>query len=595
MNFGIKIGIEFLLKNKNCKNDLHQIPFEIWNLKRNKTKPNGPENGPNFELLPLFLKQAIRSQLHFSPINSWLAQKGDITDDLVCDFKILTSPKLVNKFINGIIETHTFPLCKFETEQDTGNYEYLEVEVQWIRSKEMPILEMNCCQKSQVEFSVGDETTCDIWNQSDSIQQSSTEDDDGTLSLTSFSSTFSTTPPNEMLIDEKEKIIITEEKHVEMMKELLIDGKKKRIKKRKKHVEMMKELLIDGKKKRIKKRSLTKNEQDDEDEEAFENEKRIDEKTKKLRKSRRCKTTSDSDENNHIFRSRNSKSFCTSSLRNSETILFNPRTRLPVNSSPSPLKRTPMIKNLATKLKEKFTNLDGDSSSSDSEVFTTKNSTIYGSHSSSNALLCNFEESALNGRLDPISCLDGFQLQLAISGSFSVPHTMIPVSTYFFNVSDDNAPSLYLGHCSLKDAFGRKSIHIPKKCIVQATLFNPQGSVVRIFIVKIDCHDIPPKSRTFIRQRTYAKLPDDDNNEHDKRKQHENHLRYLINLRLATNRTGKLYLHTDIRLLFSNKTDLDVMNLIAEYGLENSNNGTKTYELMTNTEMPQKPKYSPIK
>lgn len=72
----------------------------------------------------------------------------------------------------------------------------------------------------------------------------------------------------------------------------------------------------------------------------------------------------------------------------------------------------------------------------------------------------------------------------------------------------------------------------------------------------------------------------------------------MINLRLATNRTGKLYLHTDIRLLFSNKTDLDIMNLIAEYGLENSkqSNGTKTfYELMTNTEMPQKPKYSPIK
>ena len=59
----------------------------------------------------------------------------------------------------------------------------------------------------------------------------------------------------------------------------------------------------------------------------------------------------------------------------------------------------------------------------------------------------------------------------AVSGSFSVPHTMIPVSTYFFDVSDDNAPSLYLGHCSFKDAFGRKAVHIPKKCIVQAVRF----------------------------------------------------------------------------------------------------------------------------
>ena len=76
-------------------------------------------------------------------------------------------------------------------------------------------------------------------------------------------------------------------------------------------------------------------------------------------------------------------------------------------------------------------------------------------------------------------------------------------------------------------------------------------------------------------------------------------LRYLINLRLATDRAGKLYMHTDIRLLFSNKTDLDIMNLVAEQGpscskVSNVKHGA-TYELITTTEMPQKPKYSPVK
>uniref|UniRef100_A0A914PWZ6 Uncharacterized protein n=1 Tax=Panagrolaimus davidi TaxID=227884 RepID=A0A914PWZ6_9BILA len=79
---------------------------------------------------------------------------------------------------------------------------------------------------------------------------------------------------------------------------------------------------------------------------------------------------------------------------------------------------------LASKLRAKFTSNDTDSSSSDSEYVGVKNSTIYGSSQSNNALLCNFEESALNGRLEPISSIDGFKLQL-VSGSFSVPHTII--------------------------------------------------------------------------------------------------------------------------------------------------------------------------
>ena len=153
--------------------------------------------------------------------------------------------------------------------------------------------------------------------------------------------------------------------------------------------------------------------------------------------------------------------------------------------------------------------------------------------------------------------------------------------------------------------------------------------MVRIFIVRIDVPDIPPRSRTFIRQRTCATPTSDTDglilrttssttniNNFNK---NTSFLRYLINLRLATDRAGKLYLHTDIRLLFSNNsTNIDAMNLIAsskttikrgtlksspsaslmEDGGNHDDdefNGTTTYELMTTTEMPQKPKYSPIK
>lgn len=61
------------------------------------------------------------------------------------------------------------------------------------------------------------------------------------------------------------------------------------------------------------------------------------------------------------------------------------------------------------------------------------------------------------------------------------------------------------------------------------TLFNPNGTVVKMFVVRYDLTDMPPNSRTFVRQRTLF-MPSDANEHHvDSRKW----LRYLIHLRLV--------------------------------------------------------------
>jgi len=376
----------------------------------------------------------------------------------------------------------------------------------------------------------------------------------------------------------------------------------------------------------------------DSDDEPFLDEQKK-EKSHRRRAHRRVRqlttaSADDVDPNLTPKRTRGSNSFCDSATQTQ----FHPRTRLPYNSSPAPLKRTPLA-NLAQKLKEAISfadNSGADSSSSDSEcIGNHKNASIYGNSHSNSGLLCNFEESALNGRLEPVSTVDGFRLQIAVTGTaFSVPHISLPVTTYFFNVSDDDAPSLYLGHCSLKDeaSLGRKALHIPKKCLFQATLFNPQGRVVRIFIIRIDVADIPTRSRTFIRQRTYATPHGDDGtsqfvsmtttstststseNPRTTSQASSKNLRYLINLRLATDRAGKLYLHTDIRMLFANKDDLDVISLGCKRRgppftlpqpaatlkcgvppLNETSQPREQYNLITATEMPQGPKYSPIK
>ncbi|VDL71822.1 unnamed protein product [Nippostrongylus brasiliensis] len=200
------------------------------------------------------------------------------------------------------------------------------------------------------------------------------------------------------------------------------------------------------------------------------------------------------------------------------------------------------------------------------------------------SLLGNFEESALNGRLDPVKRLDGFKLQLAATGAFSSPHTSLSVTAYFFDLNDsETAPSPYLGTCSL-DSLGKRGYRVPKQGTIQATLFNPQGTVVKVFVVVYDMSDMPPSSQTFIRQRTF--LGTVENSKADK------HLLNLIHFRLATDRRCRLYLHTDVRMLFSQNNTLDALNLELK---DQVGHESDRYRLIVETELPRHPRYSPKK
>lgn len=108
-----------------------------------------------------------------------------------------------------------------------------------------------------------------------------------------------------------------------------------------------------------------------------------------------------------------------------------------------------------------------------------------------------------------------------------------------------------------------------------------------MFIVMYDLSDMPPGHRTFLRQRTmYVPLKNNEeqegsgDNEEDIRL--KSYLRYLIHLRFATSKSGKIYLHTNIKLIFArDKCEIDP--------------SLARYEYKTITEAPQKPKYSPKK
>ncbi|KAM4744683.1 atos homolog protein A isoform 1-T1 [Anableps anableps] len=198
------------------------------------------------------------------------------------------------------------------------------------------------------------------------------------------------------------------------------------------------------------------------------------------------------------------------------------------------------------------------------------------------SLLGNFEECVLNYRLEPLGTVEGFTAEVGASGSFCPSHLTLPVDVSFYSVSDDNAPSPYMGVINL-ESLGKRGYRVPASGTIQVTLFNPNKTVVKMFVVMYDLRAMPAGHQTFLRQRTFSVPVRRDANNQINRKPltpgQGRTLRYLIHLRFQSSKSGKLYLHRDIRLLFSRKS-MEVDSGAA-------------YELQSFTESPIDPPFSP--
>ncbi|XP_034435645.1 protein FAM214A [Hippoglossus hippoglossus] len=195
------------------------------------------------------------------------------------------------------------------------------------------------------------------------------------------------------------------------------------------------------------------------------------------------------------------------------------------------------------------------------------------------SLLGNFEECVLNYRLEPLGTVEGFTAEVGASGSFCPSHLTLPVDVSFYSVSDDNAPSPYMGVINL-ESLGKRGYRVPPSGTIQVTLFNPNKTVVKMFVVMYDLRAMPAGHQTFLRQRTFSvPVRRDPNNQTSRKPLGQGRtLRYLVHLRFQSSKSGKIYLHRDIRLLFSRKS-MEVDSGAA-------------YELQSFTELPMDPPFS---
>uniref|UniRef100_A0A8C0GJR3 Atos homolog protein B n=1 Tax=Chelonoidis abingdonii TaxID=106734 RepID=A0A8C0GJR3_CHEAB len=204
-------------------------------------------------------------------------------------------------------------------------------------------------------------------------------------------------------------------------------------------------------------------------------------------------------------------------------------------------------------------------------VGTRPSAAAWATTSFSHALLGNFEESILKGRFAPSGRIEGFTAEIGASGSYCPQHATLPVDVTYFDISEHSAPSPFLGVIDL-EALGKKGYSVPKAGTIQVTLFNPNKTVVKMFLVTYDFQDMPANHMTFLRHRIFLvpvgeegpwPLPQG----------------VLFALRFHSSKSGKIYLHDDIRLLFSRKS------IEVDSGIP--------YELKSFTEMPRNPCYSP--
>ncbi|XP_037081530.1 protein FAM214A-like [Pollicipes pollicipes] len=172
------------------------------------------------------------------------------------------------------------------------------------------------------------------------------------------------------------------------------------------------------------------------------------------------------------------------SLDSATSAVFSQKTGLPLSSSPAPLRRgnafhfdaaLTKVKTFSSALNE--LTADAESESAEPERRPLSASCPAGVVSS---LLGSFEESVLNGRLGPVSTVEGFSADIGASGSFHPKHVRLPVTVFFYSLCDnEKIASPYMGLVNL----GRKGYHVPKKGTLQVTLFNPHGTVVKMFVV----------------------------------------------------------------------------------------------------------------
>jgi hypothetical protein len=145
-----------------------------------------------------------------------------------------------------------------------------------------------------------------------------------------------------------------------------------------------------------------------------------------------------------------------------------------------------------------------------------------------------FQESLLSGHMSSMksSVCTGFIANLSASSCSrnTAEHVKIPFDAHHYHVEDSVPP--YVASIFLPK--GRYRIAPVGK--IQLTIFNPNKTPIKTLLVRYDFSDMPPCSKSFIRQIIKTGSPAI--------------LQYATHFRVTCSKRGRIYLRDSIRIVF---------------------------------------------
>jgi len=163
------------------------------------------------------------------------------------------------------------------------------------------------------------------------------------------------------------------------------------------------------------------------------------------------------------------------------------------------------------------------------------------------------QESLLSGHMSMTksSVFSGFTAKISATSSgsrASSSHLKIPFDTYHYHLEDYNKTP-YVGSIFLPK--GR--FRIAPAGQLQVTIFNPSNTPVKVFVVQYDLTDMPPNSKTFLRQITRTALP-------------PHILHYAVQFTIICSKSNRYYLYNNVRTVFPHRKpdDRDALEVVCQ-------------------------------
>ena len=178
------------------------------------------------------------------------------------------------------------------------------------------------------------------------------------------------------------------------------------------------------------------------------------------------------------------------------------------------------------------------------------------------SFLGSYEESILNGRMSTtpskpvpfIAQIGVLSLHPSTPARLRCPaHLSVPFPAVFYSVQDYDSPSPYVGQLDIPAAVAVKRVsppgnalvkpapvegyRIPQKGQLQIIIKNPNKTAIKLFLIPYDLEDMPPRTKTFLRQKSYA----------------DDILRYAVHIQICSPCRNKYFIFGSIRVVFANR------------------------------------------